>query len=94
VLARRPQVEIMSRLGATDRFIATPFVVEAMLEATFASLLALLVVFLMHRAFVAQVVHVEFLPLSWAAAFLGATLLLAWLAAMLALSRVLRAVGA
>ena len=33
VLARRPQVEIMSRLGAADRFIAAPFVIEAMLEA-------------------------------------------------------------
>src|SRR6185503_1508732 len=33
VLALRPQVEIMSRLGASDRFITTPFLFEAMFEA-------------------------------------------------------------
>jgi cell division transport system permease protein len=94
VLARRPQVEIMSRLGATDRFISTPFVIEAMLEALVASVLALIVVFALQRAFVVQVVAVSFLPLSWIAAFLAASVALAYLAAQLALSRVLRAAGA
>jgi cell division transport system permease protein len=93
VLARRPQVEIMSRLGATDRFIATPFVLEAMLEAAFASVLALAVVFGLQRAFMAQVVHVAFLPWTWIGLFLAAVVGLAWLAAVIALSRVLRAVG-
>src|SRR5437667_462002 len=83
VLARRPQVEIMSRLGATDRFIAAPFVIEAMLEAALASLLALAVVFAFQRAFVAQVVDVAFLPWTWAGAFFGLTLALSWVAAML-----------
>ena len=94
VLARRPQVEIMSRLGAADRFIATPFVIEAMLQAAIASVLALGVVFAFHQAFILQVVPIVFLPWTWIAAFLGAALALAWLAAMLALSRVLRSVGA
>jgi cell division transport system permease protein len=40
VMARRAQVEIMSRLGATDRFIATPFVLEALLQAFIAAVLA------------------------------------------------------
>jgi cell division transport system permease protein len=93
VLARRPQVEIMSRLGATDFFIATPFVIEAMFEAGLAALLALLMVFALHRAFAAQLVQMVFLPLPWILAFLGAAMLLAWLAALLALTRVLRAVG-
>jgi hypothetical protein len=34
-----------------------------------------------------------FLPPLWLAAFLGAVLLLSWIAALIALSRVLRAVG-
>jgi cell division transport system permease protein len=93
VLARRREVEIMSRLGATDRFIATPFVIEAVLEATFSALLALGVVVVLQRAFVAEIVAVKFLPLPWIAAFLGAAIALSWLAAMLALSRVLRSVG-
>ena len=94
VLARRPQVEIMSRLGASDRFIATPFVLEAMLEALFSSLLALALVFGFQQAFIAQVVRVSFLPWTWALMFLGVAIALAWLAASLSLSRVLRAVGA
>jgi len=94
VLARRQQVEIMSRLGATDRFIATPFVFEAVIEALAAGLLALVVVYALDRAFSMQVVHVAFLPLMWSGGFLVATLLLAWITAQIALSRVLRSVGA
>jgi cell division transport system permease protein len=93
VLARRREVEIMSRLGASDRFIATPFVIEALLEAGVAAVLALVVVFALHRAFESQVTQLVFLPLPWMAAFLGAALLLSWVAALFALSRVLRAVG-
>ena len=94
VLARRPQVEIMSRLGATDRFIATPFILEALLQAAIATVVSLGAVFAVQQAFVARVVPIAFLPWSWIAIFLGAVLLLAWVAALLALSRVLRAVGA
>ncbi len=94
VLARRPQVEIMSRLGATDRFIATPFVIEAMLEALVSGVLALALAFGCQQALAAQIGNVQFLPWTWAAVFLGAVVLLGWLAAMLALSRVLRSVGA
>uniref|UniRef100_A0A832MMY4 Cell division protein FtsX n=1 Tax=Eiseniibacteriota bacterium TaxID=2212470 RepID=A0A832MMY4_UNCEI len=93
VLARRPQVEIMSRLGASDRFIATPFVIEALIQAAGAALAALAAVYGLQQAVAAQVGGVTFLPPAWAAAFLGAALALAWLAALLALSRVLRAVG-
>ena len=94
VLARRPQVEIMSRLGATDGFIATPFVIEAMMEASVASLVALGVVLALQRTFVGQVINIAFLPWGWTGAFLGVAIGLACLAAVLALSRVLRSVGA
>jgi len=94
VLARRPQVEIMSRLGASDRFIAAPFVIEAMLEALLAGMFALALVFGFQQAMAAQIGHVLFLPWTWAVMFLGAVLMLGWLASMLALTRVLRSVGA
>ncbi len=94
VLARRSQVEIMSRLGASDGFIAMPFVIEAVLQAALAGLLALGVVFAFQQTFVSQVVHVTFLPWTWAAAFLGTAIALASVAAGLSLSRVLRKVGA
>jgi cell division transport system permease protein len=93
VLARRPQVEIMSRLGATDRFIATPFVIEAVLEAAIAAALALGVLFGFRHAVAAQVVGVVFLPPAWGLAFMGGAIALAWIAAVFAISRVLRSVG-
>jgi cell division transport system permease protein len=94
VLARRQQVEIMSRLGATDRFVATPFVIEALLEALIAAGLAMGIVYGLVTAASAQWVSgIHFLPPLTALAFVGAVLILAWLATMLALSRVLRAIG-
>jgi len=93
VLARRPQVEIMSRLGATDGFIAAPFVLEAMFEAALAAFLALALLFAVQQGLAARVVGVVFLPWPTALGFLGAAIGCAWLAAALALSRVLRAVG-
>jgi cell division transport system permease protein len=93
VLARRQQVEVMSRLGATDRFIAWPFVLEAMTEAALAALLALGAVFGLQQALATRLIGVEFLPPVWALAFVGAAVALAWFAAWWALSRVLRSVG-
>jgi cell division transport system permease protein len=94
VLARRPQVQIMTRLGATDRFVATPFVIEAVFEALLAALLALGIVFAFQRAFGVQVTPLVALPWVWSALFLGCTVALASLAATWALARVLRSVGA
>ena len=93
VLARRAQVEIMSRLGASDRFIAMPFVIEATLQALVAALLALGILWLLHRAVLLQVVNVVFLSGGWCLAFVGAAVVLAWISSLVAVSRVLRAVG-
>ena len=93
VLARRQQVEVMSRLGATDRFIAWPFVLEAMFEAGLSAVLALVAVFGAQQAVASRLIGVVFLPPLWALAFVGAAIALAWMAAWMALSRVLRGVG-
>ncbi len=93
VLARRHQVEIMSRLGATDGFVARPFVIEAMFEAIVAALISLAALYAIQRALAFNLVGVVFLPWMWMVAFVGAAVALAWLAATLALSRVLRSVG-
>ena len=93
VLARRQQVEIMSRLGASDRFIATPFVIEATLVAAIAALVALGLLYGAQQALATRVVGIGFLPLSWTLAFFGGAVALGWLASQLALARVLRAVG-
>jgi cell division transport system permease protein len=94
VLARRQQVEIMSRLGATDQFIATPFVIEALLEALIAAGVSIGLVFALAWGAANQWLSgIQFLPVLTAVSFIGAVLVLAWLATMLALSRVLRAIG-
>ena len=93
VLARRPQVEIMSRLGAADRFIATPFILEALFEAALSAFLALALVFGLQQALAGRVAGLVFLPPLTALAFVGVAVGCAWLAAALALSRVLRSVG-
>jgi cell division transport system permease protein len=49
VLARRSQVEIMLRLGASNRFIATPFVFEALLQTAIAAGGAMLLVFALQQ---------------------------------------------
>ena len=93
VQTRKPQVEIMSRLGATDRFIATPFVIEAVLQTGLAALIALGLLYGFGQAVRIEIVGVEFLPWTWCVAFVGATVLLAWLASLWVLSRVLRGIG-
>jgi len=42
VHARRDEIEIMQLVGATDRLVAAPFVLEGMLVGTFGAVLALL----------------------------------------------------
>jgi cell division transport system permease protein len=93
VLARRQQVEIMSRLGATDSFIAMPFVFEAIFEGLLSAVLALVVVLALQQALTLRVIGMVYLPALWAIGFVAAAMGLAWLASALALSRVLRAVG-
>lgn len=93
VLARRPQVEIMSRLGAGDRFIALPFVIEAVAQAILAAGIALGLVYALEQAVVDRIETVTFLPLEWCLAFLGGAVLLAWIASSIALTRILRSVG-
>ena len=94
VLARRPQVEIMTKMGASDRFIATPFVLEALLETGISAVLALGLVYGLQQAVATRLAGVVFLPWAWALVFVGAALLLAWVASAFALGRILRSFGA
>lgn len=94
VQTRRPQVEIMSRLGASDRFIATPFAFEAVLQTAVAAILALALLFGFQQAVSAQIGGVEFLPWTWLVSFFAAAVMLAWMASLFALTRVLRGIGA
>jgi cell division transport system permease protein len=93
VMARRQQVEIMSRLGASDYFISAPFVIEAIAQASISAIAALGILYGIKQALVSQVWKVVFIPIPYAGMFIGATVALASIAAMIALSRVLRQIG-
>jgi cell division transport system permease protein len=93
VAARRREVELMLRLGASDGFVATPFVIEAVGETLAAALAALGLLLALEQLARHHVAQVTFLPPGWVAAFLGGAVLLAGAAAALALARTLRTAG-
>jgi len=93
VVARRQQVEIMLRLGASDRFIATPYVLEAMIHTLMAAGSALLLVFALQKALAPRLAGLTFLPWMWSLGFVGAALAVAWVASAAALTRILRTIG-
>jgi cell division transport system permease protein len=93
VLARRQQVEIMLRLGASDRFIATPYVFEALIQTGMAAVAALLLTFVLQQALAARLTGLTFLPWSSALGFVGGALVVAWAASAAALTRILRVIG-
>jgi cell division protein FtsX len=83
----------MCRLGAGDRFVALPFVIEAVAQALVSALLALGMVFALLQALAPRLHSLTFLPVPWSIAFVGGAALLAWLASSLVLTRILRTVG-
>jgi len=93
VLARRHQVEVMLRLGASDRFIATPYLCEALLQTAMASAVALLLLFGLQQALATRLTGLTFLPWTWALGFVGGALFVAWMASSTALGRILRVIG-
>jgi len=93
VVARRQQVEIMLKLGASDRFIATPYVMEAIMHTVMAAGAALLLVFALQRALAPRLAGLTFLPWPWSLAFVGVAVAVAWVASATALTRILRTIG-
>lgn len=94
VLARRQQVDTMMRLGASDRFISTPFLLEGVMQTFVSSLVALGLLFALQQALATRVAGLVFLPPVWIAGFVGGSLLLAWTASAVALARILRSAAA
>ena len=93
VVARRQQVEIMLRLGASDRFIATPYVLEAVIHTVMAAIAALLLVFALQQALAPRLAGLTFLPWAWSLSFVGVALVVTWVASAAALTRILRTIG-
>lgn len=94
VLARRAQVDIMIKLGARDRFVITPFLIEAVGQTLVSALMALGLLFAVQQALAQRITGITFLPPLWMLAFALGSVLLAWIASAVALSRILRTTGA
>jgi len=94
VLARKQQVETMMRLGASDGFISTPFLIESVVQTLVASLGALGLMYALQRVLSTRMEGLVFLPIWWMAAFVGGSIVLAWSVSAVALTRVLRSAGA
>src|SRR5262249_46537751 len=74
VVARRQQVEIMLKLGASDRFISTPYVMEALLHTAIAAAAALLLLWALQQGLASRLVGLTFLPWVWSLTFVGVAL--------------------
>lgn len=94
VLARRQQIEVMLRLGATDRFVALPYVLEGLMHTGIAAIVALLLVFALQQGLAMRLDGLTYLPWTWSLSFVGVALAVAWVATSMSLSRMLRNVGA
>src|SRR5262249_27038685 len=77
VVARRQQVEILLKLGASDPFIAMPYLVEALLHTVMAAAVALLLLFALQQSLASRLAGLTFLPLPWALTFVGGAIAVA-----------------
>jgi uncharacterized membrane protein len=71
-----------------------PYLIEAVLQTLVASGVALGLVFGLQRVLASRIEGLVFLPPEWSLAFVGGSILLAWIVSAVALARVLRSAGA
>ncbi len=93
LLARRHQVEVMLRMGASDRFIAMPYVLEGLMHTGLAAVASLLLVFALQQGLTTRLAGLTFLPWTWSLSFVLLALGVAWVASTAALNRILRTIG-
>ena len=99
VMARREELYIMQLMGATGRFIRTPFIVEGVLQGLAGGVLAVIGLYLIFLVLSPQVslplgvslVKLTFLPAYMAWLLVGVSSLLGFFGSYISLARLLRA---
>ncbi len=91
IFARKEEIEIMHLVGAADRFIRGPFLLEGLFTGILGGAAALGATFLVYRILSGRVVQLAWIPVEWVAAGLAAGALLGMLASAVAVRRYLRA---
>lgn len=90
IFARRDEILIMRLVGATDSFIRSPFVIEGLITGLVGATLALLATWSVFRLLSGAVFQLEWLPMHYLAAGLGAGAIVGLLASVVAVRRHLR----
>lgn len=90
IFARREEIEIMHLVGAADRFIRGPFLLEGLFTGILGGAAALAATFLVYRVLSGRIVQLAWMPPEWVAAGLAAGALLGMLASAFAVRRYLR----
>ncbi len=90
IFARREEIEIMHLVGAADRFIRGPFLLEGLFTGVLGGSAALGATYLVYRVLSGRVVRLAWMPLEWVAAGLVAGALLGMVASAIAVRRYLR----
>lgn len=93
IFARRDEIYIMRLVGARDGFIRRPFLLEGALAGLLGGLLSVGLTWGVFRAVNAFLFTVEWIPVAWVAAGVGAGVLFGVLASSLAVRRHLREVA-
>lgn len=91
IFARREEIEIMHLVGAADRFIRGPFLLEGLFTGILGGAAALGGTYLVYRILSGRVVALSWMPPEWVAAGLAGGALLGMFASAFAVRRYLRA---
>lgn len=90
ILSRQQSIEILKLVGATNRFISTPFVLEGAFQAGVASLISLLLLAVLHAALTKVLPDVSFLEVNTVAVYLATCVVLGSVGSYTALRRFLK----
>ena len=91
IFARREEIEIMHLVGAADRFIRGPFLLEGLFTGILGGAAALGGTYLVYRILSGRVVALSWMPPEWVVAGLAGGALLGMFASAFAVRRYLRA---
>jgi len=95
VYSRQDEVEILKLVGATNRFVKAPFLIEGSLEGLLGGCTALLMLFLCYLAVITKIdlrfgfasLDIAFLPLSFILALLAISAVIGFIGSLISLSR-------
>ncbi len=87
IYARRDEIVIMRLVGATENFVRQPFLLEGLLAGVVGGVLAVVVTYAAFTIVSRSVIQLEWLPMSWMGAGLGAGALVGVLASAVSVRR-------